>query len=218
MASFGTTEIYTTEDTTQAFTCDSGTTILLVPVGDFGTAPSGVTYNGADMTLVGRATSSEGNVSWWRLYSPTTGSSQSIVCSGGTSPFPIGAVCVIDGDAVVDFDVANENDSNPLTVASFTTAESGLAAMVSLTANTDRPVTAYGTGESALHAPTSVGIRGFAISGKATDGDPTTMSHTKTGTTFWSCGIAVSVSEAGGGGSISFDEDYQISLPVISGW
>jgi hypothetical protein len=196
MASFGTAALFAEVNTGQAFTVPSGTTVLLIGLIDFGDAPTACSYNAVGCTLVGRATTaSDGNLSVWRLANPATGSNN-IAFSGPSFTRIVAAVPIIDGDAVVDFGVINASSTSPVVTGTFDTGDGGVAMMLSTAQFGDRPVVSYGSGESALATPLDSGIRGFALSGKATTGSSTTMSHTKTSGIFASCAIAVSVSTA----------------------
>jgi len=197
MATIGSSSLFTAGSATQAFTCPSGTTVLLVFASDSDSDPTGVTYNGTSMTRVGRALATDtSNVSAWHLYNPPTGASHNIVLSGAGFGSVLGAVPISDADAVVDFAVLDNQLAATLTTGSFTTSAGGVAVMLSIGMDFDGPFVAYGGGESALASPVAAFSRQWALSGKDTAGTSTTMSHQWTGGAFRSCAIAVSVSTA----------------------
>ena len=92
---FDVSSIGTYNGTTWTHTCTGNNLYLMVAMPNSSSPPTGVTYAGVSMTLLGNST--DGYLSVWGLYGPATGANSIIMSGGDAGSYEIGVAVSYTG-------------------------------------------------------------------------------------------------------------------------
>ena len=216
-ASSGTTAFDVT--ITFSHTCTGSDRALFVMVATPSTV-SGVTYNGDALTAISGGGT---QVALYGLLAPDTGENNIVVTVAGDEVIVAAAASYTGVDQTTGWEnlsASTTGDASPSVSVTSATGDrvvGGSAFVDNAGAKSHTP----GSGVTERADEDGASLNSCAAIGDADGASSVTFAMTRVGGAFYYNQriAAVSVIEAsGGGGSISFDEDYQISLPVISGW